>query len=54
MRILPDDSYIYRMIEAEVDRRILDQVKSKEFSENSWEDYLSKAENSGKLDMKRL
>lgn len=44
MRILPDDSYIYRMINAEVDRRILDQVKSKEFSEHSWEDYLSKAE----------
>ena len=44
MRILPDDSYVFRMINIEVDRRILDQIKSKEFSENSWEDYLSKAE----------
>ena len=54
MRILPDDSYVFRMIEAEVDRRILDQMKSKEFCENSWEDYLNKVEKSGKLDIKRL
>lgn len=44
MRILPNDSYIYRMIEADIDKRILDQMKSKEFCENSWKDYLSKAE----------
>ena len=42
MRILPDDSYVFRMIEAEVDKRILDQMKSKEFCENSWKDYLNK------------
>ena len=53
MRILPDDSYIYRMIEAEVDRRILDQMKSKEFCDNIWKDYLNKAEKGGKLDIKR-
>lgn len=48
MRILPNDSYIYRMIEADIDKRILDQMKSKEFCENSWKDYLSKAEKRGK------
>ena len=47
MRILPNDSYIYRMIEADIDKRILDQIKSKEFCENSWKDYLNKAEKRG-------
>lgn len=53
MRILPDDSYVFRMIEADIDKRILDHMKSKEFCENSWKDYLNNLE-SGKLDMKRL
>ena len=47
MRILPDDSYVFRMIEADIDRRILDQMKTKEFCENIWKDYLSKAEKKG-------
>lgn len=36
-----DNNYVFRMIEAEIDRRILDQLKSKEFCDNSWKDYLN-------------
>ena len=41
MKILSDDNDVFRMIEAEIDRRILDQMKSKEFCDNSWRDYLN-------------
>ena len=41
MKTLPDNNYIFRMINTKVDRRIL---KSKEFYENIWKDYLNKLE----------